>query len=74
MTTEFSPARAPEHYRGRDGLEPWHVVDAFELDYYLGSALKYILRAGKKGPKRDDITKAINFLARARELEEGRVE
>ncbi|OII61160.1 hypothetical protein BJP40_06435 [Streptomyces sp. CC53] len=68
-----SPETAPEHYRGK-GMEPWDVVDAFGLDYYRGSALKYILRAGRKGPAAEDLRKAIHFLRKALELEENRTD
>jgi hypothetical protein len=66
----------PSHYRGDhpddDGIQPWDVIDAFGLDYYIGSVLKYILRAGKKdiAPRVDDLRKARNFLSKAIELEE----
>jgi hypothetical protein len=62
----------PEHYATGSGVQPWDVVDAFGLDYYTGSALKYICRAGKKdiAPRLDDLIKARNFLSRAIEIEE----
>lgn len=37
----------PEHYN-REGLEVIRLIDHFYLDFCLGNAVKYILRAGKK--------------------------
>ncbi|MFE6222945.1 DUF3310 domain-containing protein [Streptomyces sp. NPDC057854] len=63
----------PSHYAA-SGIEPWDVIDAFGLDYYLGNVLKYICRAGKKeiAPRLEDLKKARNCLSRAIELEEKR--
>lgn len=64
----------PEHYTTARGLQPWDVVDAFGLDddFYLASVLKYVLRAGRKGPKLDDLVKARNYLDEAVARERGR--
>lgn len=35
-----------------------------DRDYYLGNALKYISRAGRKGDFKEDIQKAIWYLER----------
>lgn len=64
----------PQHYKGvdKDGcvLEVIDVIEAFGLqgDYYLATAIKYILRAGKKSgsPFDEDVNKAIWFLNRAK--------
>jgi hypothetical protein len=53
----------PSHYKA-GGLEAIDVIESFGLNYRLGSATKYILRAGKKGPASVDIRKAIWFLER----------
>ena len=37
----------PPHYQGR-GIEAIDVIEAFNLDFCLGNAVKYILRAGRK--------------------------
>lgn len=67
--TDYRPP--PEHYRGA-GMQPWDVVDAFGLDYYLGTVIKYVCRAGKKdiATKVDDLRKAADFLHKAIELEQ----
>lgn len=53
----------PDHYNDTE-LQPFVVVDDWELDYYTGSAIKYIKRRGdKEGTTEiDDIKKAIRFL------------
>lgn len=59
----------PEHYQSKDGIEVIDVIDAFTADltgsdaFYIGNAIKYILRHNRKGGK-EDIDKAIWYLAR----------
>ena len=53
----------PTHYKGR-GLESIQVIEAFDLGFCLGNAVKYVLRAGKKGDKIEDLQKAIWYLDR----------
>ena len=35
-----------EHYK-KSKIQPWDVIDDHELNFYLGNAIKYVLRAGK---------------------------
>lgn len=53
----------PAHYQG-NGIESIEVIEGFELGFHLGNAVKYILRAGKKGDRIEDIRKAIWYLNR----------
>jgi hypothetical protein len=60
----------PAHYKA-GGIEAIDVIEAWELNFSLGSAVKYISRAGKKtladGTKLDgleDLQKAHWYLAR----------
>jgi len=53
----------PDHYKLLNP-EPWDVIESWHLDYFCGSALKYISRAGRKGDAAIDIQKAICFLER----------
>ncbi len=53
----------PSHYKGK-GLECIQVIEAFNLTFSLGNAIKYILRAGKKGNKKEDLQKAVWYLNR----------
>ena len=57
----------PPHYGGGDNpYETIKVIEAWELDFCLGNAVKYISRAGKKDPtkERDDLLKAVWYLHR----------
>lgn len=53
----------PKHYQGKS-LESIDVIEDFGLGFHLGNAIKYILRAGKKGDKIQDLKKAIWYLER----------
>ena len=55
--------KTPNYYNGEYGYTAKQVVDNFNLNYHLGTAVTYILRAYKKHetPK-EDIQKAINHL------------
>lgn len=53
----------PAHYKGK-GLECIQVIEAFDLGFNLGNAVKYTLRAGKKGERKEDLQKAIWYLQR----------
>lgn len=59
----------PEHYQSKNGIETIDVIDAFTADltgsdaFYIGNAIKYILRHNHKGGK-EDIDKAIWYLER----------
>ena len=54
----------PQHYK-RNGIECIDVIEAFELGYHLGNAVKYILRAGRKtASPLTDLKKSIWYLQR----------
>lgn len=59
----------PDYYKS-GGLEAFDVIDAFDLNFNLGNAFKYIARAGKKGDKVEDLRKAVTYLNREIEKEE----
>ena len=54
----------PNHYKTKNGLEVIEVIESFNLDFKLGNAIKYILRAGKKDNITQDLKKAIWYLER----------
>jgi hypothetical protein len=55
----------PPHYGGADNpYEAIKVVEAWELGFCLGSVIKYISRAGKKGDALEDLKKARWYLDR----------
>jgi hypothetical protein len=58
---------SPKHYGGADNIyEAIKIIEHFNLNFSLGSALKYIIRAGKKSsePTVDDLKKAAWYCLR----------
>jgi len=55
----------PAHYN-TGGVEVIDAIDAWDLGFNLGNAVKYIARAGKKDPAKllEDLQKAQWYLAR----------
>ena len=48
-------------------VQPWDVIDSVfdhtqAKGFYRGNALKYIMRAGSKGPAKEDYQKALHYL------------
>jgi hypothetical protein len=58
--------QSPAHYTEGRTFEPAVVIRQWGLPFTLGSAVKYISRAGRKDDTREDLQKAIRFI----ELEE----
>jgi hypothetical protein len=61
----------PAHYGGADNpYEVIKVIEAWELDFHLGTAVKYIPRAGKKDPQKEieDLEKSVFYIQRKIEL------
>lgn len=60
-----------DHY-ARQTVQPWDVIDTWPLEqrigFYRGNALKYVMRAGSKGPAAEDIAKAQHYLAKLCEV------
>ena len=56
----------PEHYLKESGFEVIDVIEAWNLDFSLGNAIKYIARAGLEDPdkKKQDLNKAIWYIER----------
>lgn len=65
-TTDTRPdlVNHPPHYIG-DGLQAIDVIEDWQLGFHLGNAAKYILRAGRKGSRVEDLEKAQWYIARA---------
>jgi hypothetical protein len=60
----------PKHYGGESNpYEAIKVIEAWDLDFCLGNAVKYISRAGKKDASKEleDLNKAIWYLKRRAE-------
>ena len=56
----------PAHYRKGSGFEAIDVIEAWELGFNLGNAVKYISRAGIKSSDSDvqDLEKALWYINR----------
>lgn len=55
----------PNHYGGEDNpYEAIKVIEAWDLGFNLGNAIKYISRANKKGKKTEDLKKTIWYINR----------
>ena len=63
METNNDPIN-PNHYKTKNGLEVIDVIEAFNLNFKLGNAIKYILRAGKKDSITQDLRKALWYIQR----------
>jgi hypothetical protein len=53
----------PDHYQGNK-FEVIDVIEDYDLGFSLGNAIKYILRADKKGARKQDLKKAIWYIQR----------
>lgn len=59
--------QSPAHYQLADGLEAIDVIDQAVEDpasFYRGNAIKYLLRAGRKGDAHEDLRKARYYIDR----------
>ena len=54
-----------QHYK-KLKIQPWEIIDAWGLDFYLGNVIKYIGR--DKGDRIGDLKKAIHYLEHEIEL------
>jgi hypothetical protein len=54
----------PAHYLKDSGHEVIDVIEAWDLGFNLGNAIKYIARAGKKNPTKakEDLNKALWYI------------
>ena len=53
----------PAHYEGKT-MQAIDVIEDFDLGFCLGNATKYVLRAGRKEHKVQDLKKAIWYINR----------
>ena len=61
----FDPVTKPKHYMTDSGMEAIDVIEAFAKDNaHRAAALKYLLRAGKKNDRVEDLRKAIWWIER----------
>ena len=64
-TTVNDPVNHPSHYTS-GSIEVIDFIEDQMLPYHLGSAMKYICRAGKKDPTKtmEDLQKAVWYINR----------
>ena len=60
----------PSHYN-HGTIEVIDAIEDWNLGFCLGNAIKYIARCAYKGHKKEDLEKAIWYLKRELEKEEG---
>ena len=63
MPVENKDPINPPHYK-KGGLEVMDIIEAFDLGYTEGNAIKYILRAKFKENEVQDLKKAMWYLTR----------
>ena len=51
----------PQRYKGKT-FEVIDIINDYGLNFELGNAIKYILRADKKGNKKQDLEKALWYI------------
>ena len=61
----------PPHYT-YSKIETIEVIEAWGLGYRLGNVIKYISRAGRKGDRLEDLRKALWYLEREINEEDGK--
>lgn len=54
-----------DHYQA--AIQPWEIIDAWEMDFYEGNALKYLLRYRFKGKPVEDLEKLEHYVKRIKE-------
>ena len=67
LRVEDNSVNSPAHYQLGGGIEAIDVIDQSVEDpasFYRGNAIKYLLRAGKKGDARQDLEKARYYIDR----------
>lgn len=57
-----------DHYK--KAIQPWDIIDAFDLDFYEGNALKYLLR--RKTNRLEDLKKCAHYIQACIEREESK--
>lgn len=58
---KFDEAVNPKHYQDKE-LQPIEVIHAWQLDFNLGSVIKYIGRLGEKDNPIQELEKCIWYL------------
>ena len=66
MQVKKEEVNHPDHYLQSTGFEVIDVIEAWDLNFCLGNAVKYVARAGIKNPekKKQDLEKAVWYIER----------
>ena len=56
-----------DHY-AKHKIQPWDIIDEYDLSFYAGNVLKYLLRYKDKGGV-EDLKKAQHYLEKLIEVE-----
>ena len=59
------------HY-AKHTIQPWDIIREYELDFFEGNALKYLLR--QKGSRLEDLRKAAHYLEECIKNEQKRID
>ena len=59
------------HYLGKP-MQPWDVIEAYDLNFFEGNVLKYLLRRKPGVSRATDLRKAAHYLAKCIEREEAK--
>jgi hypothetical protein len=59
MTDENKRQIGGSHYVTHK-IQPWGIIEEYNLDFWEGNVLKYLLR--KKGNRKEDLEKAKHYL------------
>lgn len=66
----FDEVNHPAHYGGDTTYEAIKVIEAWQLGFHLGNAVKYICRQDKKGSSLENLRKAKWYIERQIAIEE----
>lgn len=58
----FDPVTHPAHYCEGRTYEPKDVIMDWGVDFYIGNAIKYLSRSGRKGSAIEDLQKAQQYI------------
>jgi len=58
-----------DHYQTK--IQPWDIIDSWDLNFYEGNILKYLLR--RKNNRVEDLKKMIHYAQKLLEIEEGKI-
>ena len=85
-TTYFAPMKEPamsndtlkmqvggDHYMSHGKMQPWVIIDHYNLNFWEASALSYILRSKDPAKRAEDLRKAAHYLEhQAQRVEAGK--